>query len=63
MAENTYPNPKMSQSKKKSYTGSKTFDSSCRNHGDCPWCESGRQHFDRKRRKAADLDMKEYNHD
>ena len=29
--------------RRKPYHGSKKFDTSCRNHGDCPWCEKGRQ--------------------
>lgn len=27
---------------RKSYRKSKSFDRSCRNHGGCPYCESGR---------------------
>jgi hypothetical protein len=30
--------------KRKAYRGSKAIDSSCRNHGDCPWCRSNRIH-------------------
>lgn len=29
---------------RKPYTGSKSFDYSCRNHGDCPWCKENRLH-------------------
>lgn len=32
----------MSRTYKKGYSKSKRFDSSCRNHGDCPWCASNR---------------------
>lgn len=27
---------------RKPYRGSKVFDASCRNHGDCPWCYRNR---------------------
>ena len=30
--------------KRKPYYGSKAVDRSCRNHGDCPWCEENRLH-------------------
>ena len=29
---------------RKPYRGSKAFDYSCRNHGDCPWCKENRLH-------------------
>jgi len=29
---------------RKAYRGAKRYDTSCRNHGDCPWCESNRKH-------------------
>lgn len=29
--------------KRKPYRGSKAVDTSCRNHGDCPWCENARK--------------------
>ena len=32
----------------------------CRNHGGCEFCESGRQHFDTKRRRAAARDQNEW---
>lgn len=28
--------------KRKPYRDSRRFDYSCRNHGDCPWCEGNR---------------------
>ena len=40
---------------RKPYRGSKAFDSSCRCHGGCPWCERNRM-FSQKRK---DLDAKE----
>jgi len=29
--------------KRKQYRGAKSFDRSCRNHGNCPYCSSNRQ--------------------
>ena len=49
--------------KRKPYRKAKAVDGSCRNHGGCPYCESGRQHFDRKKRLAADDDIKTYKED
>ena len=44
----------MSRSRKRNpYRESRRFDASCRCHGGCPYCESGKQHFDTKRRVAA----------
>jgi hypothetical protein len=42
------------------YSKSKRFDASCRNHGSCGWCEGNRTFFDRKRRVAAEIDIKDY---
>lgn len=44
---------------RKPYRRSARFDKSCRNHGDCSWCEGNRRFFDRKRRRAAEMDMGE----
>ena len=43
----------MSRTYRRAYTGSKSFDATCRSHGGCPYCENERQHNDR-RRQAAD---------
>lgn len=45
---------------RKPWRKSKAFDYSCHNHGSCPWCKNGRLHFDRKRRLAADIDLKNW---
>jgi hypothetical protein len=29
---------------RKQYRGAKYIDQSCRNHGDCPWCQMNRKH-------------------
>jgi len=38
---------------------SRNFDWSCRNHHSCPYCTWGRQFFDRKSRRDAELRMEE----
>ena len=49
---------KTRKDRRKEYTGSKRFDSSCRCHGGCPWCESNRLYQDTRRRVAADEQIK-----
>ena len=49
----------MGKTKKAEYTKSKRFDRSCRNHGNCGYCEGNRTHFDKKPRKIADEKLKE----
>jgi hypothetical protein len=41
----------VSRTTRRDYTGSKRFDSTCRNHGSCGYCSSGRQ-FASKRRAS-----------
>jgi len=38
---------------------SRNYDWSCRNHKSCPYCREGRQHFDKRYRRKAELDMEE----
>ena len=45
---------------RKPYRGAKAVDSTCRNHGDCPWCKSNRTHKDDKRELAAEQELREY---
>lgn len=49
----------MSRTTRRSLTGSKRFDPSCRNHGSCPWCEGSRLHGARKREAAAEEQERE----
>lgn len=51
---------KSGKEKRKEYRRSKTFDSSCRNHGSCGYCEGNRTHFDKKARQAAEEEIEEY---
>jgi len=46
--------------KRKPYRKSKRFDSSCYNHGSCPWCEGNRQWFDKKHRTISDEKLNEW---
>ncbi len=52
-----YPNRK---DHRKPYRGSKRFDRSCRNHGNCPYCENGRQHNHQKAKEYAEEQLKEW---
>ena len=40
---------KYGKEKRKQYRGSKAIDSTCRNHGGCPYCEQNRRHKFRDR--------------
>jgi len=51
---------KHGKEKREPYRKPKLHDRSCRNHGGCPYCEDNRRFSDRKRRKAAGLDLAEY---
>lgn len=46
--------------KRKQYRGSKSFDTTCRNHGSCPHCTAGRQHKNNKRKLTANEQLKGY---
>jgi len=45
----------MSRTRKKPYTGAKRFDSTCRCHGGCSFCEGNRKHSSMKRLKVDSL--------
>lgn len=44
---------------RKPYRGAKSVDSTCRNHGGCPWCEGNRLHQYRKADNIAREKVKE----
>lgn len=50
---------KSGKEKRKEYHGAKAVDSTCRNNGGCPHCESNRLHSSRKRLTAAEDQMRE----
>ena len=52
---------KFGKEKRKPYTGSKTIDYSCRNHGSCPYCKENRLHKfrDKHPRQEDDDDINE----
>ncbi len=58
MFDKNYPNRK---DWRKPYRKSKAFDRSCRNHGDCPYCESNRNHKNVKRDISSKEQLKELN--
>jgi hypothetical protein len=49
--------------KRKQYRKSKRFDSTCRNHGSCKYCENNRLHNDKKRKASAEDKLKDLNND
>ena len=44
---------------RKPFHGAKAVDSTCRNHGGCPWCEGNRKHKYDKAEQAAKDKLKE----
>ena len=46
---------------RKPYRGSKSFDTTCRNHGSCPWCKSDRLHKFQKSELESDYQIEEFN--
>ena len=42
------------------YRGGKAVDSTCRNHGGCPWCERNRRHKVARRVQSALDELREY---
>jgi hypothetical protein len=50
---------KSGKEKRKQYRKSKRFDSTCRNHGSCKYCENNRLHNDKKRKVSADEKLKD----
>jgi len=55
--DKNYPNRK---DWRKQYTDSRRFDSSCKCHGGCPYCENNRTHFDKKKRTVADKELNDF---
>lgn len=51
---------KYGKEKRKEYRGSKRFDHSCRNHGNCGYCQSNREHSDNKRAYSVDEQLDEF---
>lgn len=48
---------KYGKEKRKPYTGSNRYFTSCRNHGGCPWCERNRKHKFRDKHPAIKEDQ------
>ena len=44
--------------RRRQYRGSKLFDRSCRNHGSCDYCQGNRMYSDKRRREAADAEVR-----
>lgn len=48
---------------RKEYHDSRAVDSTCRNHGTCPWCLGNRQHNSKKRESKLIEQLKDLNTD
>ena len=48
---------KYGKEKRKPYTKAKAVCRSCRNHGDCPWCEGNRLNKQTAMKKIAEKEM------
>ena len=48
---------------RKPYTGAKSFDRTCRNHGSCRYCLNNRTHCNNTKTKAANEALQEYRDD
>lgn len=44
---------------RKEYHGAKAVDPSCRNHGNCGWCQESRMHKHKKKEQAMEDRRKE----
>lgn len=44
---------KYGKEKRKPYRGAKAVDSTCRNHGSCPWCNGNRTNKNKVRDREA----------
>lgn len=45
---------------RKPYSGEKSIDRTCRNHGSCVWCKGNRTHKNDKRKLATEQRMGDY---
>ena len=55
-----YPNRKDRRKQYKFPKDTRSFDSSCKNHGSCSKCVDNRTYFDKKWRYVSDEQLKEY---
>lgn len=51
---------KYSKEHRKPYRGAKAVDSTCRNHGSCPWCEGNRLYKYRRQELAVKQQMDDF---
>ena len=42
---------------RKPYYGARAVDASCRNHGNCPWCERNRRHSEDKKMLSSNEEL------
>lgn len=53
----------MSRTTRKNFTGAKSVDSSCRNHGDCEYCRSNRLHKHRRSKAKGTNEEQDNDHE
>jgi len=53
---------KHKKEKREKFYGSKSFDSSCRNHGSCPYCEQNRTIGFKKLIEKSKTSVREFTH-
>ena len=46
--------------KRKPYTGSKSIDKTCRNHGGCSWCEENRKYQSNREIERCEKELEEF---
>jgi hypothetical protein len=51
----------LGKEKRKPYRRAKSVDTTCRNHGDCPWCKGTRTNKNREKKRVAEEFIREYN--
>ncbi|TXG77388.1 hypothetical protein E6Q11_02910 [Candidatus Dojkabacteria bacterium] len=54
---------KQGKEHRRPYTGAKSFDRSCRNHGSCRYCLNNRTHRNNTRIEASKEALQEYRYD
>ena len=50
----------MSRTYRQKKTGGKAVATSCRNHGDCPWCQGNRRYNEKRDLEKAEYEEKEF---
>ena len=49
--------------RRKKFYGAKAVDSTCRNHGTCPWCEDNRLYKSKRLKEKVKSELEEVNNE